>query len=447
MRMASRSRNTATCESLAKALRCSLRGLEDKSYLDTDLDAIAGKYEAALRAILEETLRPSVRLLARAAKEAFQVTEAEGKVFAERMCACITHIRTKHRQATSGKKLSSPVQRLVLLVRQVEGRQSEGRPSSSSLDPHLARPRLPCKLGDSLKRKARELLRKSSGASSVSSEVRVRAKVPASAKDILAGYGVEVAMGPPSSPIVLESSSEFQGGDSGSTGLSLAVPPSRSGGSARASSAASGLAAASGEEAPGEVAGGEGYKQYLDSGLLALVRLYKDHTMKVASMSPGPDGFAIASFDDQEGGIVTELPNVLLSEVPAAGAGGGVGGGGGGGAGAGGGGGGRRRVLRKKPAAVSKEANDEEELGEKDPEEEEHQQGEEEEEERQEQEEEEEPEQVVEALSPKSLARRKKNEFSRAYHRRHKEALREGLSDLEAKDQARAAGRAATAQL
>ncbi len=282
--MAGRSRNTATCESLAKALRCNLRGLEDKGYLDTDLDAIACKYEAALRAILSETFRPSVRLLARATKEAFQVPEAEAKLFGERLCACITHIRTKRRQSTSGKKLAAAVQRLVLVVHELEG-----RPSSP--------PRLPCRLGESLKRKARELIRKSSAASSVSSELARRPKVP-STSEILAGYGV---MKPPSSPIVLGSSSEEeeQGTDSGSTACALALPPCLAGACARASAPASssgeGPVAAPGQGAPGEGAAAEGYKQYLDSGLAALVRLYKNNSLQVASMSPGPNGFAIAS--------------------------------------------------------------------------------------------------------------------------------------------------------
>lgn len=64
--------------------------------------------------------------------------------------------------------------------------------------------------------------------------------------------------------------------------------------------------------APSAKPTGSGYRQYFDSSIQKMVRLYDDCKVVAAIMTPGPSGFALAQFEGNAP-FETECPNLVLS--------------------------------------------------------------------------------------------------------------------------------------
>ena len=234
------------------------------------------------------TPRPTKNILLKAALDAFDAKPAEAQMFASRLVDVIGFCRKKACTATSGKKLSGPVRKVVSVLR----RQGEFG-----------------SLGEKLVAKARTLQKRASEASSEGARLTKRNRLatirPNSRAAIMAMHGVRepssAAGASSSSHMLLPGPVIISGSDSSSieelSDSCEEVPQ----------------ATVSPPVTEGSREKGK-YCQYLDSEHNCLVRLFPDGILQKAKMKPGSQGFCEAFFDE-EGPINTELPNIMLQPI------------------------------------------------------------------------------------------------------------------------------------
>ena len=258
-----RCKNTSDPEEVARLIRGRLESLGD-CYKAADLETLCAMYEPLLVEILEKaTQRPTVTLLCRAARGAFGVEAEEARFWAVRVAAAVSHARHRMRTATTGKRIPAAIRRVG----------GAALASTASPSPSVTSP--PVK---------RTLQRYASDCSSVSGCRRLRKKTtvvldsPAhnTRAAILNLYGVraENETADPL-PLTLEVEGEV-------TLVEPALPTAQ--------------------------------QEYLDLSRKALVRSTAE-ALVTATMTPGPGGFAVATFQG-ETPKETELPNLCLEGTP-----------------------------------------------------------------------------------------------------------------------------------
>jgi hypothetical protein len=273
--MIGRAKNTATAADVARVLRGGVASLEDEKYLTTDLDKIVEIYEPVIMDLLRLTPRPTAGVLKLGSASAFSEknTDAECYAFGEKLYNAIVMCREKSKSMSTGKKLSDPVRKVCQFMLS----------------------------GGAVSTKAIEIPRSNSFVSTSSSEVF--SKKPAVAKwksqelcedkvkeDILAMYGLKkqpLPMGPPSAFSAVSSKDVLE-------------------------------IASSQECSPAKVKPSRDFLQHLDTEKRCLVRSFPTGQTVFASMSPGAKGFAVAYFPGEQESFDTEMPNAMLSIVPAA---------------------------------------------------------------------------------------------------------------------------------
>lgn len=269
-----RPRNEVGLSEYSKILRGAVRRWSIEDFMVAGHDAIANNYDEFLCDLLKATPRPTKKLMSQAARDVFAASQEEARLWADRMAACIHHIRNKKRSITSGKKTGSAVLRIAAALgahpqngslfkgtaRALKVRRSEASSCAGSEEPKAEEAPLPV-----LPRK-----RRTSGSSRA---------------DIFAAYGLQPTVDDSvasigSSPVDLVSSDEE-------------VPATKSG-TPTAESAAKVVPSAA----------------WVDSTKPALVR-FVGGIREEARMEPGDSGFALAHFP-QGPPIQTEIPNLLL---------------------------------------------------------------------------------------------------------------------------------------
>jgi hypothetical protein len=268
-------------EALSKLLRRLLPQPDEKIYGHSDMELVIEKHLLLLQGIASHCPNVTSQFLKRAALDCYSMNRWQAKLFADRIHDALCYCRAKNHSRTSGKKLSQGVKLICAAL---------DKEDTNALPAHPSLPVLPTagRTG-------------TAGKSLLAIEDSPPTKAPPdSPHGILAMYGSEDTSASCTRNISRHPTLSSDDGE-----LFSAHGDKETG-------EGKGRAPASSSDAP-TVAN---YTQYLDNRLRKVVRLHKDGRLEEATMTPGSDGFALASFSD-ESSIVTEMPNILIDFVPA----------------------------------------------------------------------------------------------------------------------------------
>ena len=101
----SRAKNTASVQDLCKCLKAEVACLDPKDYLDVEIDQVCKHYREFLGLMFQKTIRPSKGCLKEdALKVNPRTLSDEAKKWSSAIVECVQHIRTKAKWSTSSKK-------------------------------------------------------------------------------------------------------------------------------------------------------------------------------------------------------------------------------------------------------------------------------------------------------------------------------------------------------
>jgi len=287
----SRAKNTATVQDVARLLRAEGTTLETSKFLHADIEVVVSNYERFMVQYLKFTPRPVESVLKAAAADVYETADpGEVLLFAQRLQAAFAYCKQKAGQMSSGKKLHASVFKVCQgfeawkpkvsgVAARVPAKFPEGGSSSSSSkgpsNPDLEHPvRSPSPRRVTDKRRMRAVISPSLAPASPDRVKRLRTVLEGAFGRMPSSSGSAIDLDSPVS----------------SKGL-ICIEDSP---------------AASAEQGKGI--------EYLDSCKLCLVRLLPSGQLLEAAMKPGPQGFALAFFPDDNGkAIETELPNLMLT--------------------------------------------------------------------------------------------------------------------------------------
>lgn len=260
----SRARNTTTPEEVAAVLKGSLSSLDQKVYLQVDLDNVVEAYQDVLVLLLKLTPRLNVSVLSHAASSAFEVTAQEANAWARSMVSAVSHCQSKRRSCSSGKKLPPAVFRIVQALQEVTS--PRGAPVTCSSKSSLS----------------------SNQSIDLTKPVKQgRSRSPCKRDAILALYGAggkvenKPVLPVGEDEVCILSSQETSCTPSPTVGKSGQQPASKC-------------------------------VQYVDPLAKALVRVADGKVIATAKMLPGPDGFARGVFPGETEEHCTDMPNLYL---------------------------------------------------------------------------------------------------------------------------------------
>jgi hypothetical protein len=263
-----RAKNVASIEDIAKVIRGSKLVQKDmEGAYESNLDVVVERFEAFIIDLVRCTPRPTSKLISAAAAGAFDVELAETVMFGERINAAVQFCRGKSITMTTGKKLTGSTMRVAKELR--ESRTSSPLTRSPSLMSVQSPPS-----------------HASPSSSSKVMHVPIETPVLSRSASILALYaGVAPTASPkrPHRAVEIESSQDC-------IEVESVGPPS---------------------VAPEEL---ELSVPFVVAADRAMCR-FEGGVNKRARMSPGPDGFAIARFENGDE-FATEIPNLALLACP-----------------------------------------------------------------------------------------------------------------------------------
>ena len=100
-----RAKNTASVQDLCKCLKAEVACLDPKEYLDVEIDQVCKHYRKFLGLMFQKTIRPSKDCLKEAALKVNPRTLSdEAKKWSSAIVECVQHIRTKAKWSLSSKK-------------------------------------------------------------------------------------------------------------------------------------------------------------------------------------------------------------------------------------------------------------------------------------------------------------------------------------------------------
>ena len=128
MNPATRVKNTAGAEELAKCLKANLsNGLEDKLFLSADMDTNIASLHGLLEDMMYHTLRPTESVLVEAIRLCYPQSKNEAKPYAAAIVSCFTHLRKKLHSTSSGKKLPEATAKLIRTMKDLQNNRAAGR--------------------------------------------------------------------------------------------------------------------------------------------------------------------------------------------------------------------------------------------------------------------------------------------------------------------------------
>jgi hypothetical protein len=261
-----RAKNVASVEDIAKVIRGSKLVQKDmEGAYDSNLDVVVERFEAFIIDLVRCTPRPTSKLISAAAAGAFDVELAETVMFGERIHAAVHFCRGKSITMTTGKKLVSSTMRVAKELR--ESRTSSPPTRSPSLMSVQSPPS-----------------HASPSSSSKVMHVPIETPVLSRSASILALYAV-----PTASPKRPHRSVEIESSQDCIEVESVGAP----------------------SVAPIEL---ELSVPFVVAADRAMCR-FEGGLEKRARMSPGPDGFATARFENGDE-FATEIPNLALVASP-----------------------------------------------------------------------------------------------------------------------------------
>jgi hypothetical protein len=263
-----RAKNVASIEDIAKVIRGSKLVQKDmEGAYESNLDVVVERFEAFIIDLVRCTPRPTSKLISAAAAGAFDVELAETVMFGERINAAVQFCRGKSITMTTGKKLTGSTMRVAKELR--ESRTSSPLTRSPSLMSVQSPPS-----------------HASPSSSSKVMHVPIETPVLSRSASILALYAKVAPTASPKRPhraVEIESSQDC-------IEVESVGPPS---------------------VAPEEL---ELSVPFVVAADRAMCR-FEGGVNKRARMSPGPDGFAIARFENGDE-FATEIPNLALLACP-----------------------------------------------------------------------------------------------------------------------------------
>ena len=284
-------RNCISIDDLKVLLRGNLPEPVENKYSGSNLDKVIEHHEDLVKELILKARTVTAHWLKAAAMQAYNMKSLEAKLFGDRMHDALSYIAAKAKSMSSGAKLSPSVHRLAIILKETK----EGSPPSC---PAIAPAR---------SRSSQEIVTRSIARSSSSQEIvtispvkpkSARNSGPDSRDDIMALYGAD-----PGKPLL--------GSVADARKLSVQISLSSEDGDARHAAASSTITRPSPKGATEDPK----FKQYLDSGRRRMVRVFANGKILEATMTKGEGAFAVAKFPDEDP-IDTEMPNMLLNEVP-----------------------------------------------------------------------------------------------------------------------------------
>ena len=285
---AARAKNTASTDEIRKLLKAELDGLDATKFMTTNMDKLVADYVVFMVALIKLTLRPSKKMLEAAAKAAFsKSTEQECERFASAICRGIQYCRKKVASMTSGKKLDPGVKTVCRTLVKAA--------AASSPSPKKRR-----KSGRSLK--VSSSWASSSVPTSPATKRLIRKQKPSRHRSTSSIQSLKTY---PSSFVATPRRSMSS---PRSTALAVAEVISSDEDEARGAQCKKPRS----REPAGSA--GQGVVVYIGEDM-RLRRVSAGGHEEEANMSPGPDGFAIATWPDGST-IVSEVPNLTLEKLP-----------------------------------------------------------------------------------------------------------------------------------
>ena len=244
-----RAKNTASVQDLCKCLKAEVACLDPKEYLDVEIDQVCKHYRKFRGLMFQKTIRPSKDCLKEAALKVNPRTLSdEAKKWSSAIVECVQHIRTKAKWSISSKKYEPWMGKLVKIY--LECSEFHGnRQKGKFVQKAIAK---------------RRLMRQSSNASSI-----------------------------PQLPVNEPLLQKFPPGHSSET----------------LDSQEHQLIEVSSEESQASPKKPVSVGTWIDSTAMVVCR-FVDSKVEKATMSEGPNGFAIAAFGENK--FESEIPNESL---------------------------------------------------------------------------------------------------------------------------------------
>ena len=287
----------------------------DASLAIVDADEVVSEFEDLILSCLQASRDIPESLFTAGAKLAFAWEPPKCKLFGTKMVQAISYCKVKAKSASSGKKLSEAVNRVVQMLRSMDAGlgakllSGAKRLSQQALQPQQAAdPQPAAPDSDSSRKRRRGEVEDLSISLPLAPPPPKFPKSPPTSKikgksAIWAAYGLTSSPSPLaskfSSPVVLSSDDDEP---------VAAVRPQVAGKATPVKSAQlprKAAPASSSSSSPVE---------YFNGNKSKYVRLLQDGSELEAQLRPGPDGFAMATFPGQEPKQV-EVPNLLLEAL------------------------------------------------------------------------------------------------------------------------------------
>ena len=104
-------------EQLEVLLKAHVSTLDDRGYVQEDVDDIVQAYQGFLCAVAALTLRLNATVMTKVCKKVFNLKDKQCQDFGDAMAKALAHCVSKARRATSGKKLNPAVAAVILAFR------------------------------------------------------------------------------------------------------------------------------------------------------------------------------------------------------------------------------------------------------------------------------------------------------------------------------------------
>ena len=283
-----RVKNTASAKDLRKVFLLHIKEVEldIKSFREEE-DHVIKKYEALMLDIIEETLRPTEKVLQTAIVETYSVSHKDGKAIARGLHTAFKYARSKLQSASSGTKLAPSTWRVVQRMKELSGTQSSPA-KSSPVKPLQVVPAQPTSACSPIRR------------------MRFKGKGEVIAnlgpQDIFAQYGLSSA----ACSSAAASSSKGPAADLEDDDVEIISHGGTVISSASSDQAGADLQAMIQE---GMVPGGQ--KPYFDPSAGCYVRVLAGGQSEKAELSKGPAGFCLAQFPGEHP-FTSQVPNLWL---------------------------------------------------------------------------------------------------------------------------------------
>ena len=314
----SRVKNIATVEDVSRVVRVHLRVFGD-SIKETDLDKFCESFKEFLVDLLYVTPRPTKGVLAAALEDNVVAKSGEVTLFCERVMSAVQHIRYQSNRMTSGAKLTSALKELCRVLISVTSRKVakdlvdlQSKLEQAEVTPaRITPPRAKLSENRASSPKAvtfsevrRRLKRKMSSPAAASSAAKPSQGAGDCRGSIFAAYGLAPSTEKNPGRISCSSAAPKEelveiSGSSDEEPIRV-----RAGGSSGSKDADTSKAARDRKLKT----------QFIDSAKCAVVRVYDTGEEEIASMTLGPQGFAMAQFGN-EALFATEITNLALTAM------------------------------------------------------------------------------------------------------------------------------------